>query len=653
MRTNFKYALFYDFHTLASNPDLGRDFNAAEFIAQIKNCGVDFLTVHARCNQGNAYYNTKIGKRHPSLQYDLIGEICRECRKAGITLSLYFNAHLSEEEFMANLEYMDVPLNIAERSSNKSTPFYHQSCYNSPFTEHLKDMALELAANYDFDGYFFDCIEASTCVCQRCTAEMKKLGYDPANIEDVRNFSEMSATRMCAYLTDEIRKVKPNALLFFNGRPFEDVSGMESHMECEVLPTSMWGYDCLPMLAHYLRTLGGDDRQVINMTGRFNHWGDFGGLRSIPALEFDLFYGIAHGMRPDIGSHMHPRGDMYEPVFDFTRELYTNFQRYDEWSLNAKNKVETAIVYFRHPRAYYPGQDRNTLRAAVRCFEEMKLQFDVVSEFVSWDKYDLLVFPDDVVFTEEITRRVEAHLAKGGKILATGASGLDSTGTKFAVKEWPAVFKAMSPYKPLFFQPSGKYAAGLPNMPLDLYAEGCSVAAAEGANAEMTLVKPYINKGWDGLRGNWYTPPQESTGEPFILEKGNIIYIAGKIFNGYHRHAPHQFRTLLANILAEFTPRPLLRTANLPSFARVALQEKGNYRMVHLMAYCPEKRCECMIVEDRITVVDGEIQIRLDDRPVSKVYLAPERTPLEFTVEDGYCKVTVPRFDGYTLLVLE
>ena len=70
-----KYSLFYDFQTMPACPDAGRNFDVEHFTDRIKACGVDYLTFHARCNLGMAYYDTKIGIRHPSLQHDLFGGI--------------------------------------------------------------------------------------------------------------------------------------------------------------------------------------------------------------------------------------------------------------------------------------------------------------------------------------------------------------------------------------------------------------------------------------------------------------------------------------------------------------------------------------------------------------------------------------------------
>ena len=72
------YGLFYDNHTHMENPDVGRDFDAEYFTDQLLRCGVNYLGFHARCNTGMSYYDTKIGTKHPSLKYDLFGELAKD-----------------------------------------------------------------------------------------------------------------------------------------------------------------------------------------------------------------------------------------------------------------------------------------------------------------------------------------------------------------------------------------------------------------------------------------------------------------------------------------------------------------------------------------------------------------------------------------------
>jgi hypothetical protein len=103
-----KWSIFYDFHTQVAQPDVGETFDADAFTGRLKQCGVDFIVFHARCNLGMAYYDTKVGIRHPSLQYDLIGRMSEACRKNGITLSVYFNVGLSHEEGLLHRDWLKV-----------------------------------------------------------------------------------------------------------------------------------------------------------------------------------------------------------------------------------------------------------------------------------------------------------------------------------------------------------------------------------------------------------------------------------------------------------------------------------------------------------------------------------------------------------------
>lgn len=647
----FKYALFYDFHTPVNIPEVGNNFDVEAFTEQIKSCKVDFLTWHARCNQGGAYYDTEVGIKHPALKSDLIREIGESCRRKGITFSVYFNGHLSDEELIAHPEWLAIDKNGVSVNPERG-PFARMVCYNSPYREHLRDMALELAEKYPVDGFFFDCLGTFPCVCPTCVREMETNGIDWHNEAEALEFSHHSVNTMCEFLAGAIRGVKADSLLFFNGRPFEEIIQIESHLECECLPTAGWGYETLPVCAHYMRKIAGPEKSVLNMTGRFNDWGDFGGLRTEVGLEYDLFYGVANGMRPNIGGHFHPRGDLDIPVFDKIRQVYRNLQQYDPWVIDAVNKPETALVYPREREMYYPCSEG--VKAAVRMLTELKVQFDLVSEFSSWDDYKLLIFPDDVVFTTEIKRRVEKHLNRGGKILASSHSGLDPEKKHFAIPSWPAIYSGDISYDPVYFMPGGTFAKGLPDMVLSLYASGAKVKAAAEAQSEMYYVKPYLTAGWDGMRTNFYNAPQAVTDEPFILRTDNIVYVSGKIFTGYGNRAPIQLRQIVENILNYLVPDPVIRCAGLPSFARAFVQYKAqSCTLVHLLSYCPEKRCNAIALEDRITVLNSKISLRIGNTNIRNVYLAPAKEPLPFEIVNGYCTVTIPQFSGYALVVFD
>ncbi len=649
-----KYCLFYDNHTMPSCPDVGANFDAEAFTDRIKSCGVDQLTFHARCNLGMAYYNTKIGIKHPSLKYDLFGKLADACKRKDIKLIAYLNGGISSAEGVLHREWTTLNFDGREFREPRFTPFVRTMCYNTPYRDHLIGMIEEVAHNYPVSGFFIDCLGPYPCICPTCIKEMKEKGIDWTKEEEVVKFTAFSALRLSKDIANAVKAINPEFQLYFNGIPFEDQANFGTWLECEDLPTAGWGYEYLPVLAHYMRTLG--DKPVMNMNGRFYDWGDFGGLRPEVAIKSELLYGLANGMRPNIGGHFHPRGDLENAVLDRIEKIYKELQTMEPWFNNAKNITEIAIVYPKGNRnirdqASSDGQ----LRAAVRILSELKQQFDVVTEFSDWSKYKVLVIPDDIIFNEEIASRVKAHIAAGKAVISSGSSGLDLGKKQFVLgKEWGVKYIGENDFNPAYFMVGKNFNSGLPDMPLSLYSSGIDIEPLPGTSVEAHLIKPYYNRGWDGEYAFYYNPPDKVTDLPALTVNGKVAHFSHRIFSGYYDQAPVELRTVFGNVLDKFLPDPLIRYENLPSFSRVFVTEQQGRRMVHLLSYVPEMRgSKTQMIEEPIELHNLKISLRNDGKAPQKVYLAPEKKSLPFKIVDGYINVTVPVSYGYSLVVFE
>ena len=71
------------------------------------------------------------------------------------------------------------------------------------------------------------------------------------------------------------------------------------------------------------------------------------------------------------------------------------------------------------------------------------------------------------------------------------------------------------------------------------------------------------------------------------------------------------------------------------------------------MSYVPERRGNVDMIEEPIELRDVPVALRSDDMQVSSVYLAPDRTPLDITVEESYVHNTVTEVHGYEVVVFE
>ncbi|MDR2916866.1 MAG: alpha-L-fucosidase [Tannerella sp.] len=643
-----KYCLFYDNHTMKAIPDVGENFDVEAFTDKVKDCGVDYLIFHARCNQGLAYYDTRIGTKHPSLKYDLFGKLSDTCSKKGIALAAYFNAGISSEEGLQHRDWTTLYFDGRSLREPRLTPHVRTMCYNSGYRDHLIAMVKEVVSNYAVAGLMIDCLISYPCICPVCVKEMKKNGIDWSDPDSVTCFSEDSAIRLAKDIAEEAKKINPGLLISNNYPPYEKLKGINNYYDVIGLPASD-GYEFIPVMAHYVRTLG--NMPVINMTGRFYDWGDFGGLLPEEAIKSELLYGLANGMRPSIGGHFHPRGDLETAVLDRIRKIYTDLQTREEWYDKATPVTDIAIVY---PKTIHHLRNDVELRSAVRMLCELKQQFNVVTLSSDWSKYKVLIFPDSVLFTDETAQRVKTHIDAGKTVISTGFSGLNIRKNGFALeKEWGIKYEGENDFNPAYLTVGKKFNAGLPEMPLSLYSSGTDVRPLADTKVEANLIKPYQNISWDGDYAILYNPPQEVTDKPGLTVNGNVIHFSHRLFSGYYDKASVELRRLSSNVLNAFHREPVLKTENLPAFARVFVTAQPNRRMVHLLSYLPEMRGKTPIIEEGIELSHVKIMLRDENKIIKKVYLAPEKTELPANHLNGYAEVTIPKSQGYSLIVFE
>ncbi len=628
-----KYCMFFDNHTMKACPDVGHAFDANDFAVNLESCGVDLVGFPAKCNQGFCYYETTKGTRHPSLRagHDMFGDIVAACGKLGIAVNAYLNCGLSNETAIEHPEWCMISpdgriLRPDIYDLGETTPYMRTLCFNSPYRGYILGLIREVAEKYPVKGFLLDSFNGFPCVCPHCVRGMNELGLDFR--KDTEKFAEITKVRLAEDIAKMLLDINPEFLFFFLGLSVRDNARIGTYMECECLPTNpSWGYDYLPLMARYMRNVS--DRTIINMTGRFYDWGDFGSLRPQAAIEYDLLFGLANGMRPNIGDHIHPRGDLNHAAFERISNIYNNIRQYEPWFEGARNLTEIAMVLTAQP----------SLNGAIRMLSELKMQFDVVDADCDWSKYSVMILPDDIVIDE----KTAAKLA-GKKVLATGFSGLNPDKTEFVLEhEWGVKYLGECEYDPAYFQMNG-----VTGMPTAVYSRGAKVAPLDDIKVLGNVIAPYYNRHWDGEYSHYYAPPDRMTELPFATLHNNTAYCSFPLFSAYYKQASVELRNVLATLLAELLPQPLLKV-ELPSFARAFVTAQTDRTMLHLLNYVPELRGKTLMVEEPIDACNVKVSLRTGHAP-SKVRLTPHGPDLEFTMDGDYLHFILPEMCGYALI---
>ncbi len=638
-------AIHLDFHTMPGIYDVGRDFDGEVFARTLAAAHVDYITVFARCNLGFAYYPTRVGVMHPGLKFDLLGGIIGACHRHDIRVATYLSAGLDHEQALRHREWCKVNKLGQVYEFDKMGNFFRNMCFNSGYRAHLLAEVEEVLRGYPVDGIFLDSIcDYYPCYGSECVEGMAQAGLEVSDDAAVAAFQKQTNESFRADVEDLVTSLGVGHIYrYYNALPYRSEP---THIELEILPTGGWGYDFMPAAIRYARTLG---KPYFTMTGRFHRsWGDFGGIRTEPGILFDLYNSVANGGTVSIGDHMHPRGVLDPAVYRLIGSAYSKIRQLEPWTDGARPVTDIA-VYCATP---YRG---GNIMGAARLLMELKYQFDVVDEHSDLAGYRLLVLPDEVTVDAPLRAKLKRHLRGGGSILSSARSGLGPSGKTFACKEYGFAFAGDDPHHYSFYQAGPAVARDMPEMLTTIYSHGTILTPGPQATVLAQLHKPYFNwKSWDWRHENFYIPPEAAAGHPAVLQSGPVIHFSFPVFSEYYEFAVVAHKTLVRNCLERLLPDPTLRVHGLPSFGQASVTRTRRQTLVHLLTYLPETRGKQMqVIEEPIHVPAVELSVRADGRTITAAYRAPERTPLDVRLDDGYVHCAAGAVDGYALVVFE
>ena len=122
-----------DFHTSEHIPDVGANFSKSQFQEALKLGHVDSITLFAKCHHGLSYFPTKVGRMHPHLKRDLLGEQIEACREIGVHCPIYLSAGIDEWMALNHPEWLVIGKNGAGKEPLAAG--WNLLRFNSPYLD--------------------------------------------------------------------------------------------------------------------------------------------------------------------------------------------------------------------------------------------------------------------------------------------------------------------------------------------------------------------------------------------------------------------------------------------------------------------------------------------------------------------------------------
>lgn len=653
-----------DFHTSGLIPNVGSKFNKRKFQEALRRGCVNSITLFSKCHHGYSYHPTKVGRKHPALKRNLLAEQIEACREIDVRCPIYLSAGL--DEVVASAHPGWVVKNKASVSFNPlGKPEFKVLRWNTPYLNYLCDQIEEINALWpDNDGIFLDIIGPRLDYSDDSLREMVEAGLDPASDADVLAYA--TEVLMTYYRRSTAASLKGNPMrpVFHNSGNIpigaRELLAFNSHLELESLPTGGWGWDHFPLTARYAQMTGYD---FLGMTGKFHTtWGEFGGFKRAASLQYECSGMLALGAKCSIGDQLHPSGEMNVDTYRLIGSAYDEVRAKEPWCENARPVARIGLVSStQNQKALrFHGDTNFADEGASRMLLELKLPFVVLDDRAPLSGLDLILLPDDVLLSPAMLKRAKAFLARGGKIVASGASLLNQDRTAFFLDAGVRL-KGRSKFDTGYLIPTPMAPTIPVRSSLAIHGGAWDAIPAKETRILARRADPYFDRSWQAFCSHQHTPDGSPCRYPGLTGNGSIAWFAHSIFTRYRHYGQPLYRDYFEAALRHLLPGGLPVETSLPSGGRVGLMEQPAQKrfVLHLLFGTPAIRGgkphewvpQIEIIEELIPLHEVACKVRLPRR-IKTVRLVPGDESLPFVQKEGAVSFVVPRVEGHQMVEL-
>lgn len=627
-----------DFHNSPYLPDICGDFDAEVFAQTMADAHVNSVTVFARCIHGMAYYPTDFGQMHPSLQgRDFLGEVIQALHEKGIRAPIYVTVTWEQGVAKAHPEWRQMHedgrfaemATMQEGQRRAGTRWELTDFLHPEYQDYMEGYLNEILDNYPVDGLFVDMLfydrynGFTSGWSPAARAFREEQGITGNDMEAHLRFEARAQEAFTRKFTTLIHERVPDATVFYNTPNdffLEAEEGgarrmpYQTHAEIESLPSKLWGYQHFPRVARVMQSKG---KPWLSMTGRFQKiWGDFGGIKPQPALEYECFRAQALGGCNSIGDQLLPEGKLDGDAYDLIGKVYAQCEEAEPFYEGTGIVKDVGIL---NPQ--YPGEDiarqEASLEAAIHLFADLRLECQVLDDAADLSAYALVVLPDEVRVDAALAKRLLAYVEAGGRLILSHRSGWNGKGASPLWEEWGLQVAGEAEMAPTYWLPHpGSSLEGLCKQEKVIYQRGVDIQSDGRWENWMDRVNPHFQRSDLKYCSHFQTPPSgKPSGFASVLRKGNVVVFSDPIFLEYRECANRFVKDTLRAVVFELMGTP--RLSGLKETVEAYCLRKGDDLHLTLLHYIPYRKSEdCEVIEASQSFAGQTLTL---DRPVESI----------------------------------
>lgn len=661
-----------EYHNSAHLSRIGERFNADEFADCLIEARVNGVSVFAKDMFGYSYYPSACGPMHPGLSFDILGAQVAALRKRNIMVLAYYMTTWNPELAERRPEWM-----VFGRNRTPGLPKFDQTfgcsienkgCVTASMCLANEDFVTaelahiqEVVSRYELDGIWIDGSgPAMECFCHVCLRQLRAKGLDPLDSRVQYEHKMSLHSSFLKRIREVVNKARPGCKIdpqnegsygLAQRTAFMDFSDLEA-----LFTDNTWyGYYYFPTVVRYSRGFG---MPTYGLTTRFKtFWGDFGGLKLPAQLLTECATIVANGVRSDIGDQVHPNGRLDPAVYHVIGKAYQHLEHLEPYLDQAAPVIEAAVLVSGRPLES-PCTDVHF--GWVKLLSESRVQFDLVDKTAEWERYALLILPDDLALDVSTASRLNSFVSGGGALVVTHKGGLvDGTDSGWLTRHG-LYYEGMSAFKPAYLVPQDGLTGEIPNYEYALY-EGASQWRTQPPATTLALLgEPLFQRSPQHYTSHSQTPFDHTTSYAALARSGSVALIAFPLGQSYYNQGYWIYRQAFQKLLHEVLPTRLIQT-DAPLCAEFTVthqaadtRRKARY-MVHIVNYSPVRGTPRHQVfhEDPVPLINVTVRLNLPVKAsAARAVVAGLDLPVR-RASGGGVEVLVPRVTIHEVVSFE
>jgi type 1 glutamine amidotransferase len=666
---------------------------------QLAEAGVDTILVHAKCNQGNAYYNSKVVHKHSSLgNIDLMADFSKHCRDRGMNL-LYYVQLSRERRAFENPQWRARRENGTPVIKEKDDPLLPSReeapviCLNGPGRQYMKAILGELSANYDFDGYWLDCFmwwaNQRVCYCDACREtyrkemgrelpSMNRITSNPAGRDYLRWRLELNTKIMHEFI-DHIQTINPKLTVTHNGaaeKPCFDFAFVdkddyvchEFHYDRGIENLSLLcrkNWASKPNTPFEVEIWRFANRMHMDRNSSRGYQ-----VRPVAALKYEMAGVKAFGGFPQYYDQIRWDGMLDKKSLERLKPAFQFITAREQWTGRGEPVPYAGILWSKDSQQLLPANNAKLVEDGMEgthnALIESHIPVGVITERDAiagkWRGMKTIVIPSAECLSNECVAALEKYVEAGGGLVVTGLSSMyDATGARrkdFALADLLGInYQRMTETYYTFIQPEKEHPVtkGLDvGFPMTVAKKLQVKVKSDQQNDVLAVIvdpMPGFHMGY---------PPLKRTDSPSLLTrtvgKGRVVYAAASLGEIYLQYSHPDTRTLICNAVTWTAGSPPPVTAE--TFGTVEVvpwwDERKNETIIHLLnrtAAGPAQNMVGAMIHETIPVHDVEVSV---DRSLAgkRVTFQPSGRAAKTRVDGERLIISVDKLEEWEIIVL-